>query len=397
MVGDGNAFDTGVRVRIAIVAPPWIPIPPPAYGGVEQVVALQAEGLTGLGHDVTLFAPPGSFVPGVHFRESPTEVPDQIGQNGVEVRRLNAIVDELATFDVVLDHSSPEGLARVASAGRPVVHVVHGPVTGACARQYRSAASRSRNVHLVAISDAQRRSAPSVPFVAVCHNGIDVDAIPFRPDRGGYLAFLGRMCPEKGPSEAIAIARITGRKLLIAAKCREEAEQSYFDREIRPQLDNDVIWMGELDRHEKYDFLANADALLFPISWDEPFGLVMAEAMATGTPVLATARGAVPEVVRDGLTGFVRSNPADLVPLVSRLDEIDRTECRRWVQEHFSSHAMSTRYDRLISRVSDELVRGQRVRDAATQGPGRRLVSAAPAGALSARIAAARTTLAIDG
>jgi glycosyltransferase involved in cell wall biosynthesis len=382
-------------VRIAIVAPPWITVPPPAYGGVEQVVALQAEGLAGLGYDVTLFAPPGSFVPGLDLYESPTELPDQIGQSGVEARRLNAIVDELAAFDVVLDHSSPEGLARVASAGRPVVHVVHGPLVGAGARQYRAAASRSRNVHLVAISDAQRRSAPNVPFVDVCHNGIDVDAIPFRPGRGGYLAFLGRMCPEEGPSEAIAIARGAGRTLLIAATCHEEAEQTYFEREIRPRLGDDIVWMGELDRYEKYEFLGGADALLFPVSWDEPFALVVAEAMAAGTPVLATARGAVPEIVCDGLTGFVRSKPGELVALVGRLDEIDRTECRRRAQEHFSAQAMSARYDFLVSHVSDKLVRSPLVRDAAAQRPGRRLAPAAPSGAPSARTATAGGTLAI--
>ncbi len=361
-------------MRIAIIAPPWIPVPPPAYGGVEQVVALQAEGLARLGHDVTLFAPPGSIVPGVRTCESPIELPEQIGQVDVEARRLTALIDELADFDILLDHSSPEGLALVARARTPIVHVAHGPIDRACAHHYRSVATLNRNVHLVAISDSQRRSAPTVPFTDVCHNGIDVDAIPFRPERGGYLAFLGRMCPEKGPAEAIAIAKAAGRKLLIAAKCREELEQAYFEREIRPHLGEDIVWMGEVDRHEKYDFLGRADALLFPISWDEPFGLVMAEAMATGTPVLATARGAVPEVVRDGLSGFVRSDPAELVPLVDRLNTIDRMRCRHWAQEQFSSEAMALRYDRLLSRAAGGLTLRANMRsEAAAPRPARRL------------------------
>ena len=369
-------------MRIAIVAPPWISVPPPAYGGVEQVVALQAEGLSRLGHEVTLFAPPGSCVPGVHLVESPADLPDQIGQIGVEPRRLSAIVNELANFDVVLDHSSPEGLARVASVRRPVVHVVHGPIVGASAHQYRQVASRNRNVHLVAISNAQRMSAPNVPLVDVCHNGIDLDAVPFYPERGSYLAFLGRMCPEKGPVEAIAIARAAGRKLLIAAKCREDAEQAYFNKEVRPRLGEDIVWLGELDRLEKYDFLGRADALLFPISWDEPFGLVMAEAMATGTPVLATARGAAPEVICDGVTGFIRRDHADLATLVCRLGEIDRAHCRRWAQEHFSGQAMSERYDQLLSRIDERLLGGARVQEAVAARPARRLANALAARAV---------------
>jgi glycosyltransferase involved in cell wall biosynthesis len=348
-------------------------VPPPVYGGVEQVVALQAEGLAAFGHKVTLFAPPGSHVSGVHLVESPTDLPDQIGQRGVEARRLSAIVDELASFDAVLDHSSPEGLARVASAPVPVVHVAHGPIVGSCAQQYRRAASLNRNVHLVAISDAQRKSAPNVPFVDVCHNGIDVDAIPFRPERGDYLAFLGRMCPEKGPREAITIAKAAGRKLLIAAKCREPAERAYLETEIRPHLDDDVVWMGELGRRRTNDFLGRADALLFPVSWDEPLGLVMAEAMATGTPVLATQRGAVPEVIRDGVTGFIRRNPQDLVAVVARLGEIDRVDCRRWTQEQFSSQAMSLRYHQLLSRINDRLLEGIRVRGTVAHRPAREL------------------------
>jgi glycosyltransferase involved in cell wall biosynthesis len=352
----GNARDIRnttrrVTLRIGIVAPPWIPIPTPAYGGIEQVVALQAQGLAGLGHEVTLFAPQGSALPGVQVVQSTLPVPSRIGEAGAEAARLRPILRELDKVDVVVDHSSPAGLALVATAAPPVLHVVHGPIDRACAKTYRATLLWSRDVHLVAISDAQRRGAPSLPFLGVCHNGIDVTAAPFRSSSEGYLAFLGRMSPEKDPAAAIAIANAAGKRLLIAAKCREPEERAYFDAVVRPHLGENVVWLGELGSAEKYQLLAGADALVFPIAWPEPFGLVMAEAMATGTPVLATPRGAAPEVVRDGYTGFLRPRASDLSHLVDRLDQISRANCRKWVVDHFSAAAMALRYERLLHRT----------------------------------------------
>jgi glycosyltransferase involved in cell wall biosynthesis len=181
----------------------------------------------------------------------------------------------------------------------------------------------------------------------VCHNGLALDSAPFRAQPDGYLAFLGRMSPEKGPADAIRIARRAGLPLLIGAKCREPAEHAYFAQHVAPALGPDVVWLGELNAAEKYDLLAGARALLFPIAWPEPFGMVMIEAMACGTPVLATARGSVPEVVADGVTGFVRSTPDELVEAVARIGEIDRRACRRRVAELFSAEAMTAGYERL--------------------------------------------------
>ncbi|MBI2684281.1 MAG: glycosyltransferase family 4 protein [Actinobacteria bacterium] len=361
-------------MQIAVVAPPWIPIPPPAYGGIEQIVALQCEGLAKLGHDVTLFAAPGSSMVGVRVVESQFEVPARIGVVEAEMLHLSYVLDDLTGFDVVVDHSSPAGLSITSRALPPVVHVAHGAIDDACARHYRDLATLDRDVHMIAISAAQRRSAPGVPFVDVCHNGIDVDAVPFGAASDGHLAFLGRMSPEKGPREAIAIAQASGRRLLIAAKCREPAEIDYFDAAVRPHLGRDIVWLGEIGPEEKYALLRRAAALVFPIEWEEPFGLVMVEAMAAGTPVLATARGAVPEVVLDGVTGFVREHAAQLAPLVERIDELDRGDCRRWAQERFSSNAMAARYAGILHRVASPARSQQRA--AAWPVAGRRVSSA---------------------
>lgn len=335
-------------MHIGLLAPPWIPTPPPAYGGIERVVALQAAGLAAAGHRVTLVAAPGSAVPGVEVISPLDELPTQIGMATEEWQHVLGGLDALAGTDMVIDHSGPLGALLSAQGKVPALHVVHGSLETELLGAYDDIAARAPNLRLAAISRSQRAAAPHLPFAGVCHNAVDVESIPFRDHSEGYLAFLGRMAPEKGAAEAIALARAAGMPLLIAAKCREPAEQAYFDRAVAPHLGPDVVFLGELGREATYDFLARAAALLFPISWREPFGMVLVEAMACGTPVLATNRGAVPEVVRDGVTGFVRQTPAELAPLIDRIGEIDRTACRRHVEEHFSSAAMVRSYTPLL-------------------------------------------------
>jgi glycosyltransferase involved in cell wall biosynthesis len=340
-------------VHIGLLAPPWIPIPPPAYGGIEQVVALQARGFAEAGHDVTLIAAPGSRVPGVRVVSPLLGVPHQIGVSHDEWMHVLPGLEELADADVVIDHSGPLGAMISAQAHSSALHVVHGPLSDRDTLVYEAIATQAPRLRLVAISEAQRRMAPGLPFAAVCHNGIDLEEMPFSAARGGYLAFLGRMCPEKGPADAIAIARRSGMRLLIAAKCREPDERAYFEAEVAPLLGPDVEWLGELGPEEKLALLAGARALVFPITWPEPFGMVMIEAMACGTPVLATSRGSVPEVVCDGVTGFVRDDWEELAVVAGRIDEIDRARCRHWVAERFSAAAMTRSYELAIARVLD--------------------------------------------
>jgi len=341
-------------MRIGLIAPPWIPTPPPAYGGIERVVALQAAGMAAAGHDVTLVAAPGSAVPGVSVISPLDRLPAQIGMATDEWRHVLGGLDALAGVDMVFDHSGPLGALLSAQAKMPAMHVVHGSLETELLGLYDGLFARAPGLRLAAISSSQRGAAPHLPFAGVCYNAIDVDEAPFRAEPGNYLAFLGRMAPEKGVGEAITLARQAGLPLMIAAKCREPAEQAYFDREVAPHLGDDVVFLGELDRAATYEFLSHAEALLFPISWREPFGMVLIEAMACGTPVLATNRGAVPEVVLDGVTGFVRDTPAELAPLISRIGEIDRAACRRHVAERFSTDALVRGYSRLLASVPEQ-------------------------------------------
>jgi glycosyltransferase involved in cell wall biosynthesis len=338
-----------------------VPVPPPAYGGIEQVVATLAEGLVERGHEVVLVAAPGSVVSGATVVSPLGALPDQIGEPASDWRHALAGLEAFDGVDVVFDHSGPLGALLTSRLPMAALHVTHGPLDAVPTEIYAGIARQSPRLRLVAISDAQRATAPGLPFAAVCHNGLPLEAAPFRATPDGYLAFLGRMSPEKGAADAIRIARRAGLPLLIGAKCREPAEHAYFAEHVAPELGPDVTWLGELDTAGKYALIAGARALLFPIDWSEPFGMVMIEAMACGTPVLATAHGSVPEVVADGLTGFVRATPEELVSAVARIDEIDRRECRRWVAERFSADAMTAGYLR-IARA--ELARRGRSRDA---------------------------------
>jgi glycosyltransferase involved in cell wall biosynthesis len=336
-------------MRIGLLAPPWIPVPPPAYGGIERVVALQAAGLAAAGHDVTLVAAPGSAIPGVRVVSPLDALPAQIGMATDEWRHVLGGLDALAGVDTVIDHSGPLGALLSAQGRVPAMHVVHGSLEGELLGLYEGLVARSPQLRLVGISRSQRQAAPRLPFAGVCYNAVDVEEVPFLASSEGYLAFLGRMAPEKGAAEAVALARDAGLPLLIAAKCREPAEQAYFQREVAPHLGPDVVFLGELGREATYDFLSRAAAMLFPISWREPFGMVLVEAMACGTPVLATDRGAVSEIVLDGVTGFVRNTTAELAAVIGRIGEIDRAACRNHVAEHFSSAAMVRSYARLLT------------------------------------------------
>jgi glycosyltransferase involved in cell wall biosynthesis len=343
--------------RIGVIAPPWIPLPPDAYGGIEAVVALLCERLAVRGHDLTLVAAPGSRVGGVELRTPLEAVPDQIGDGGPELRHTLGALDDLVGCDVILEHAGPmAALLASAHLPAPVLHVTHGPIAGEPLEVYRALVRWAPGLRLIALSQAQWDAAPDLPFAAVCHNGIDLDTVPFGAHPGEHLAFVGRMAPEKGVAEAIEIARRAGRPLRIAAKCREPAERRCFERFLAPHIGDGVEWLGELGPREKFDLLRGAAALVFPISWPEPFGMVMIEAMACGTPVLATPYGSVREVVRDGVTGVVRPGIDDLVAAVGALDRIDREACRTHVAERFSADAMADAYERaMVAALHDRL------------------------------------------
>ena len=346
-------------MRVLQIAPPWFTVPPVGYGGIEQVVAVLTDGLVDAGHDVTLLASGGSTTR-AELRSVFAEPPSlDLGSSVHELVHVMRGFRDRHEFDVVHDHS---GFAAAAIGsfldGPPVVHTLHGPWGPTVQAFFRQAA---HGLHLVSISHDQQARAPlgvSVPHVV--HNGIALDDHPFRAhaDPRGYLAFVGRANAEKGPEVAVRVARRVGLPLRMAVKVNEPAEQRYWDRVVAPHLDGaDVTVVRNGTKQEALDVMAGAAATLFPISWPEPFGLVMVESMAVGTPVVGYAAGASTEIVVPGETGFLLE-PGDvdgLCEAVRRAPSIDRASCRAHVAARFSSGAMVAGYEQVYRDVLSSL------------------------------------------
>ena len=332
-------------LRIAMVAPPFYEIPPPAYGGIEAVVAQLVDGLVDRGHDVTLLAAAGSRTKGTLVPTFDEPQGERLGRPEPELLHGARVAEHLARLrpDIVHDHSAV-GPAFARDRSVPTVITSHGPATGPWG-EYLAAAGES--MHLVAISHAQVQLSPHLPWRAVVHNSLDTTNIPFRAEKDDYLIWLGRMSPDKGAHLAIDIARKVGRRIVLIGKCSEPDEQAYFEAEVKPRLGSDVECRGEIGLDEKYDFLSRAAAFVFPLQWEEPFGMVLLEAMACGTPVLTLARGAIPEVVVDGVTGFVRDKPEEIIDAFDDLASIDARACRSHVEAQFSPEQMVTGYEQV--------------------------------------------------
>jgi glycosyltransferase involved in cell wall biosynthesis len=334
-------------MKIGILCPVWFPVPPEAYGGTERVVALLADGLVDAGHDVTLFASGDSQTRArleSVFQTAPSE---WIGHTYWEMQHTVHAIRKGDEFDVVHDHTGLLGLALGVALDTPFCHTVHGPLTGAPGRLYEEVISISPKAKLISISMNQRKPKENLPWIANCPNALDLSVYPFRRKAGGeYLLFLGRMSPDKGAHRALAVALETGLPLKIAAKCREPLEIRYFDEFIRPHLGESIEYVGEVGHADKVELLMGARALINPIDWEEPFGLVVIEAMACGTPVIATRRGALPEIMEHGRTGVMVEKYRDMEdPAVLELaDSLDPAELRREVEEHFSPEHMVANY-----------------------------------------------------
>src|SRR5256714_13025159 len=303
-------------MRIGVLAPPWVSGPAPRYGGVETVVDGLAVGYQAAGHDVVLFTVGDSScpVPKLHLYDQEAEG-DPAGATVIELVHVLAAYEALSDCDLVHAHT----IAGPLIAPGPVVTTAHCPLDGEGARLY---GRMSRSAIIVAASEAQ--VVPGVPVARVIHHGIDAGGFPVGRGDGGYLLFLGKMTPEKGAHRALEAAYKAGQRLFLAGKVREPAERWYFERYVAPYLNDRLRFVGEVTRDEKRDLLAGARALLFPIRWNEPFGIVMLEALACGTPVLAFDEGASSEVVEDGVTGFLCRNEAHMAEAIDRIDGLDR-------------------------------------------------------------------------
>jgi glycosyltransferase involved in cell wall biosynthesis len=336
-------------MRIALVAAPWLPVPPTAYGGSEGVIDRLATGFVEAGHEVLLFTTGDSTcpVPRAWVRERSDM--DLLGQSMIELHHLIHAYDRVADFDIIHDHTV---LGPVYSQGRcrgRVVTTNHGTFSAELNDIYARVVPHAA---LIAISHDQA-SRSAVPVSAVIHHGVRPGDFPVGPGDGDYLLFLGRFSPDKGAREAALLAHETGQDLVLAAKMREPGEIEYFHEQVEPLLDSSVRYVGEVGPQRKLELLGSARALLNPIRWPEPFGLVMIEALACGTPVLTLRWGAAPEIVDDGTTGFVCDSDADLAASIGRVGELDRSACRRAVETRFSADRMVRDHLDLYERLLD--------------------------------------------
>ena len=329
-------------MRIGMIAPPWLPVPPPAYGGTEAVLDGLVRGLQAAGHEVVLVAHPDSTVPTEVRSVLPRGATNVIGLAAAELAHTVAAYELLRDVDVIHDHTLCGPLLGPARASAPIVVTHHGAFDDSTTRIFRDVARRAS---VIAISHCQAQLAGDVPIAGVVHHGVDVGDFPFGQGEGGYLAFLGRMVPEKGPHRAIRIARQVGMPLLLAAKMREAPEIEFFEAEVKPMLGGDIEYIGEVGLEDKAALLRDARALLNPIAWPEPFGMVMLEALACGTPVVAHPEGAAPEIVDHGTVGFLGRSEDDLVDALGGIDDLDRLTCRTWAAQRFSLELMAKRYE----------------------------------------------------
>jgi glycosyltransferase involved in cell wall biosynthesis len=333
-------------LRIAVLAPTWFPVPPTGYGGIEWIVSLLADGLVDAGHEVTLVASGDSHTKArllSVYHDAPSE---RIGQSLPEIRHALACLDRADEFDVINDHSGPPAAALAGLVDTPVVHTVHGPLDNEAGDLYDQIVRHVPTLGFISISLNQRRPKPDLPWIANCPNALDLSLYPCKPHRGDYLLFLGRMSPDKGCHRAVAVAMEAGLPLKIAGKNREPKEREYFDEFVRPHLHDEIEYLGEVTHGEKVELLQNARATLFPIEWEEPFGLVMIESAACGTPVIATNWGAVPEVIAHGRSGIIVEDYRIIPAALEEADRIDPWECRRYVEERFSPPRMVADYVR---------------------------------------------------
>ena len=331
-------------MKIAVLAPAWFAVPPTGYGGIEWIVALLADGLAEAGHDVTLFASGDSRTKAklsYVFPEAPSR---QIGRTFWELKHALGCYARADEFEIINDHTGMMGAVLGGTVSTPVVHTVHGPLDGEPGEIYELISKVAPKVGLISISMNQRKPKPDLNWIANCHNALDFSVYPMKPHRRDYLLFLGRLSPDKGAHRAVAVAMEAGLPLKIAGKMQEPKEREYFHELVEPHLVDGIEYLGEVTHGQKVELLQNARATLFPIEWEEPFGLVMIESMACGTPVIATRWGAVPEVIDDGRSGIIVDNYREMPAALERSDELDPLELRRYVEEEFSPQRMVRDY-----------------------------------------------------
>lgn len=339
-------------MKVAIVAPPWVAVPPPTYGGTELVLDQLARGLQDAGVQVRLITTSDSTCPVPKICPLPSAVGIPEATPMVELFHVVTGYQQLQDWNpnIVHDHTV-FGPIFARGLSVPTITTNHGVFNDTARVIYREI---SRYVPIIAISKHHASTARGIPIRAMIYHGIDVASFPFGTGRGGYALFLGRISEQKGVHTAIRVSKAAGIPLKIAAKMTSPEEKTYFHDWVEPFLDDDVQYVGEVGLAAKQVLLANAICLLNPIQWPEPFGLVMIEALACGTPVVATPHGSVPELIEDGATGFIRTSEDELINVLARVGELDRSYCRQVAQERFSTKRMVQEHLRLYQQILDD-------------------------------------------
>lgn len=339
-------------MKIAQIAPLWERVPPPAYGGIELVVGLLTDELVARGHDVTLFASGDSITSAklVSVHHQALRLDATIGEPSIyEMLQLAQVYERAEEFDLIHSHMGCATLPFSKLTKTPTIHTLHGIFTPDNEKMFAHAKAQP----YASISNAQREARLELNYVATVYNGIDVSMHHFfpTPDEPAYLAFLGRISPEKGPHNAIAIAKAAGLPLKMAGKI-DPVDVEYFDRQIKPHIDGGQIqFLGEADHFMKNELMGRAIATLFPITWREPFGLVTIESMAAGTPVIAMNLGSVPEIVVDGVSGYICNTIEDCVAAVGKIADISRSGCREYVARRFGVEQMAAGYEEIYRQI----------------------------------------------
>ena len=339
-------------MKIAQIAPLWERVPPPAYGGTELVVGLLTDGLVKRGHEVTLFASGDSTtlaeLISVHPRA--LRLDDQIKEYGIyDMLNLSAVYERASEFDIIHSHVGCVSLTYASLVKTPTVHTLHGIFTPDNEKLFK----HSRKQPFISISQSQREPRLNLNYAATVYNGIDPSRYTFHPesDNPPYLAFLGRISPEKGPQLAIEIAKRSGWKLKMAGKV-DPIDQEFFETQIKPLCDGQQIeYLGEAKHEDKSVLLGGAFTTLFPITWREPFGLVMVESMVVGTPVIAINLGSVSEVIAHGKTGYICNTVDECVAALDKVPSLSRDACHQYVVDKFSAERMITGYEEVYKQV----------------------------------------------
>ncbi len=344
------------KLKIAQVAPLWFSIPPKKYGGIEWIVYNLCEGLTKLGHNVTLFASGDSKVPCQLVSVYPialTEAGISWYDPTYNLLNLSVAFKRAKEFDIIHTHVDLWEWYFPQLVKTPVLHTIHNPLYSDKKRDSRLfILEKFKNNNFVTISNSQKKSSRVKIKARTIYNGIRIEEFNFNPKPKDHFIWCARIDKYKGIENAIKIAKRAKVKLVLAGRL-DPGQKGYFEKNIKPHLGKQIKFIGEYSREEKSNFFGQAKALLYPIEWHEPFGLNMVEAMACGTPVIAFKMGSVPEVVKDGKTGFVVKNINEAVKAVKNIDKIKREDCRKWVEENFTTEIMVKNYEKLYFNLKE--------------------------------------------